>query len=587
MHAPFCRWNVLAAVAFLGLIVDGGSLRLRAQDVAKQPVIELPVYTVTETRALPPPESWSYAHIDGFEVLSNAPDRETKKLLRDFQRFHQALTKIAMPNIEPPTAVPNVLIICGRGGKFDAFKPRDDGNPEHAMASFTLRGREFSAIVIDFQAKVISLSTPESLAAASRPDGASNTDFGVDSYKQLYREYVHFLIDSREPPPPAWLVEGLAQILMGIQVSKNTVAVGRIEDPNLVSAAEAEMISMGATGSAPQEDRDFNAALNGRALLPMDELFAVEHDSPEASNPLGSTWAKQCYAFVHWAIYGENGRHQKAFLAFASRLGNEPPSEEVFKECFKMSYADMGTELRSYIQFTAYQSAEFRARKGQQIPEPPPFELRAATESEVGRLTGDVLHLAGREEAAHLALIAPYIHGERDPQLLAALGLHERARGDDARARKFLEAAAQARAVRARAYLELARLRLTEARAAGGGQLNPEQMTSVLRPLFTARAQPPPLPEVYEFIADAWSRSAIAPTAANLGVLDEGVRMFPRDATLAYRDAALKVKIGLSAEAAVLVELGLRIATDGATREGFMALKAPLPPSPPSSPPAK
>ena len=61
--------------------------------------------------------------------------------------------------------------------------------------------------------------------------------------------------------------------------------------------------------------------------------------------------------------------------------------------------------------------------------------------------------------------IAPYVRGERDPRLLAALGLDEKLAGHDERARKFLEAAAAGIAVRARAWLELARLRFDDAKA--------------------------------------------------------------------------------------------------------------------------
>jgi hypothetical protein len=163
--------------------------------------------------------------------------------------------------------------------------------------------------------------------------------------------------------------------------------------------------------------------------------------------------------------------------------------------------------------------------------------------------------------------------------LLAALGLQERGAGEPARARKFLEAAVRAKAIRPRAYLELARLRFADAAAqpAAGEKFSPEQTAAILSVLFAARSQPPPLPEVYEAIGDAWDRCVVSPTAAHLAVLDEGVRYFPRNATLVYQDAALKTKSGLPADAAGLVDLGLRIAPDGATRDKFETLKATLP----------
>lgn len=560
-----------------------------AQEVANEKPIELPTYTVTDTRDLPPPEKWNYGRITGFEVLSNASPKATKRLVDDFQRYSLALS-LVWPGIQRPSAVPAALIICGRGGKFDAFRPKADDQPDRAMASLTLRGPEFSAIVIDYEAKVINLATPEGAAAvAAAPTvdsdgnaigGGGDPGFAVDAYRQLYREYILFLIDGASPRPSAWLEEGLAQIFMAMEVTNTSVTVGKVEDPNEISAAQAALNDVGDGGTAPQEDRDFNAALAHRGLLSMKQLFAVAHDSDAARNPLGSTWAKQCYAFVHWGLYGDNGRHQQAFIDFIRRIDKEPLSEALFKECFKQSYRDMELTIRGYIDVTSHKIAGIQAKKGQKLPEPPPFELREATQAEIGRIKGDAFRLAGHEDAAHLAMIAPYIRGERDPQLLAALGLQEKAAGDAAHARKFLEAAAQAKAVRPRAYLELARMRFADAAAhpAMGEKFSGAQTASVLTPLFTARSQPPPLAEVYEAIGEAWARSTVTPTAAHLAVLDEGVRMFPRDASLVYQDASLKAKAGLVPEAGSLADLGLRVsAADAAMREKFDALKASLP----------
>jgi hypothetical protein len=177
-------------------------------------------------------------------------------------------------------------------------------------------------------------------------------------------------------------------------------------------------------------------------------------------------------------------------------------------------------------------------------------------------------------------MTTPYIRGERDPQILAAIGLLERAANDDGRARKFLEAAAQAKAARPRAYLELAKMRFAEAAAKPAetqARFSAEQTVAVLTPLFTARTQTPPLAEVYELIAEAWARSIITPGPDHLGVLDEGVRFFPRTTALVYATAAQKVRAGLVADARSLIDLGLRVATEAETRRKFETLKASLP----------
>ncbi|MBI5768634.1 MAG: hypothetical protein HZA93_12620 [Verrucomicrobia bacterium] len=595
MKVVFLRWLFPTVVAALALsLVEGRVLAQDPQQPINEKPVEMPVYTVTDTRELPPPEKWNYARIEGFEVLSNASEKGTLRLVRDFQRYSQAIGFV-WPGVQRPSAVPAMLIICGKGGKFDQFMPAGERLPDRAMASLSLRNKEQAAIVIDYEAKLINLVTPEGTAAttaasiaaaAAGPDAATgpggDPGFEVDAYQQLYREYIRFLLASVQPRSPAWFEEGIAQLFQRMEFDKTSIVVGKLDDPNAISVTQAALDAAGNGGVAPQEDLTFNAALAKRGLLKMEEIFAVTHDSDVARNPLGSTWAKQSAAFVHWGLYGDQGKNQKQFVTFISRIAREPLTEALFKECFKQSYKDMVMTLRGYIEFTNYKIAGLQTKKGEKLPEPPPVTLREATEAEIGRIKGEALLLAGHKAAARLAMIAPYIRGERDPQLVASIGLVERVLGDDAKARKFLEAAVGAKAVRPRAYLELARLRYAEglAKPLAEGKLDANQTAAVLTPLFTARTQPPPLPEVYELVADAWLHCVLAPAAGHLAVIDEGVRMFPRNTHLVYADASLKAKAGLVADAHALVGLGLRVAPDDDTRAKFEKLKAALPPAP-------
>src|SRR5206468_969806 len=117
-------------------------------------------------------------------------------------------------------------------------------------------------------------------------------------------------------------------------------------------------------------------------------------------------------------------------------------------------------------------------------------------------------------EQARRTLKRAYDRDERDPGLLAVMGLCEVDAGNDAGAREYFESAAAIGPIRARANYELGRLRFADFRANPGGAnglLSVKQMAEVLKPLFAARAQNPPLPEVYELIADAWARASAIP----------------------------------------------------------------------------
>ena len=557
-----------------------------AEDVAKEAPISLPTFTVTDSRELPPPESWRHAQIPNFEILTNASDRETQRLLRDFQQFNQAIG-VVWPALIGRSPTPTTLILCGRGGKFDAFVPtKADGGPQVGLASLFLRNAERSTIIVDLQTRELGLA---GLEAAG---GVENNGFiEVDSYKQLYREYVHSLLSRNTPRMAAWLEEGLAQLLMSMKFSPTLIEFAKLEDPNTVSISQANAAMLNEAGAAAgeggvsiaaaAEDRDFNAALARSRLMSFQELFAVPHDSPTARNPIGSRWAKQATAFVHMCLYQTGKRHQKGFVTYITRSAREPATEALFKECFGSSYNDMLLELRGYLDFTNYTSLGWSAKKGEGFPDPAPLALRDATESEVGRIKGEALLLAEKSEAARAALIAPYTRGERDPRLLAALGLYERTAGRDDRAAKFLEAATTAKVVRPLAYVELARLRFDAAKAQPGGaegKFSSVQTQGIVAPLLVARTQPPMMNELYELMAETYVRSADPAKPEVLDILVEGVQLYPRRLGLVYQTAVLCLYGGAVDNAALLIEHGLRYAPAGTPQARFVALRDNLPP---------
>ena len=556
----------------------------------------LPPVTVAESRELPPLESWRYAAVPGLEILSSGSDPGTARAIGDLQGFQQALG-VVWPVPVPRGAAPLALILCGRSGEFARLLPASSGP---GSASALLRDGERAAIVLDLQAAVTDVSTPDDDA---RNAAAGNVSGGlrVDPSQQLRREYIHSLWARADPRPPAWLEEGLSQLFMGLTYDRTHISLAKVEDPNRISNDEAMnalsapldaaagISTGGASGggpstvpvaSLPQDEATFNVALRRRTLLALPDLFAVSHDSPTALHPLGSSWAKECYAFVHLCLYGEGYRFQKGFRRFVSRT-SEPPSEKFFEECFGEDYGAMLAELRSYIEGTRYRPVEFDVKKGGPgLPGPAPLVLRDATASEIGRLKGGALLLAGRPDEARLALRAAYARGERDPRLLAELGRCELAAGDPARAGRILEEAAAAQSADPRVYLELALLRLTRFEAHPGGvagRLSAGQQSDVLTVLFLARNLPPALPEVYEAIAETWSRGAAAPSPGNLAVLEEGVRAFPRRPGLVYQTAALEAAAGEKANAAALTALGLKVTAPGTPEHAKFAQ---LPPAP-------
>jgi hypothetical protein len=510
--------------------------------------------------------------------------------VRDFQRFHQALVTV-WPPAEVRSGLPTLLVLCGRDQAFATFAPEAADPGATGFISVSGSDGEVSAIVLDMETSSLGMLSADALAAPEppAPDGdeiesgvlSGLPDFAVSPYEQLYREYLRLVLSRAQPRAPAWFEEGLAQLFMRMEFSPTSITVGRVEDPNTRSLRPGMV-----------EDRDFNAALQRRALLPMEELFAVPHDSPTARRPLGGVWSKQAYAFVHLCLYSGDPALQKGLLTFVRRLASEPPSEALFRSCFGRSYPDAQQALRAHVDFTRIKAVEFRLKKGERPVQPPEPVFRAATQGEIGRIKGDALRICGRPDAARTELRAAYLRGERDPALLAALGLEELAASKRERGRRFLEAAARGEVVRPRVYIQLARWRLEEAlatRTDPAGMLSDSDLTPILQPLGIARRQPPAQFAWYLTLTEAWQHAAALPPAGQLAVLDEGVRLFPLQSAWLLEVARLKQRAGLIADAAAIAEFGEQTARDATLRDRFVALRRTLPPTAsvqPAAPPA-
>lgn len=556
-----CRRLRCLGLCLLGSAGSWAAWAAQPASVPSGPVIELPKFEVTDSRLLPPPEAWRYAEIPGFEILSNLSAGATKRFVGDFHLLQQAVSAI-MPGLTGDAVpVPTALILCGRGNTFDQFVPAERSETRYGSNSLFFHNPERTAIVVDFAIAELQLEGDRTVES--------------DPYRAFYREYFRHLIRRQSTvPPPVWFEEGLVQIFSAIDFNRKWITFAQIGD-----------------GFGGEKTGDFNRLLAQHALIPMQELLEAE-----VPRERSAYWSAQCYAFVHMCLYGENKKYQKPFLTFLQRAGREPVTEELFKACFKMSYKDMALTLRGYIGFTNYQAMQYTAKKGEELPAPPPVNLVDAPDAVVGRLKGEVLRLAGHGTAARNALIAPYVRGERDPRLLAALGLDEKLAGNDERARKFLEAAAAGKAVRARAWLELARLRLAEAKAkpaAPGGKLTPAQLAPVIEALKTAQTQPPELAGVYAVAAEMWMLAAAGPTREQFIAVVRGVNLFPRDFNLLLQATLLAAGRGFPTEARALAAHGVKFATEPAVQDRFRMLQAaverdhPEPAKPAPAPAAK
>jgi hypothetical protein len=326
------------------------------------------------------------------------------------------------------------------------------------------------------------------------------------------------------------------------------------------------------------------------ALPPIAELFL--HDGPTEKNSSevspSPAWMAEAALFLRWGFIGEPGEansHRRAFDMFVDRSRVERVDETMFRECFGFGYAEMQTELSRYligatkvpIPAESYAHAADRpeVREYADSEGPPPGLSRYATPSEIARLLGNWERMEGDElkasnpalshvflEQAGKTLHKSYAIGERDPRLLAVLGLYDYDVGDLAEAHSILSAATEAGVARPAAYIYLARLEFNEAEAhpaAAGGMFGAQQAAAVLKPLFAARKQGRLDAAGYILIAEAWTRCAAKPLPANLAVLNEGTLLYPFDAALCFSAAKAYAKWDYATDAKALLDRGLSV----------------------------
>jgi hypothetical protein len=556
--------NCVGSALLLAFILPLSVLDAGVARAAEDHPVALPPFIVEEATRGPP---WRYAEAAGYEILSRCNDKVTRRVVEAHFQLHQLLAEILPAELQVQMTVPRALILYD-----DALQPA----ASKEVISRMLRNApeppaEMPGIRGGFRApaSMQRYSFLPNLRLWDRDSMAvfmivRRDDFDAERLS-LTHDYVSYMVKSRVPALPLWFVHGFLTLYRHITFGGTRLTVDKLQ---WISERHTEALKKDPKTAPPvQPLADFLSL----RLTPREETATYE---PKEA------WQAQSTLFVRWGLDAKAGAHRAAFWKFTQRCALEGPSESVFRECFGFDFAEAQVQLAAYLSHAVQRSAEFRPAKLEKLS---PLPLRNATPGQIARIKGDwerlevpfvkqiSPELAPKYlEQARRTLKRGYDHDERDPRLLAVLGLCECDAGNDPGAREYLEAAIKIGPIRPRAQYELARLRLAEFRAVPEGPtggLSVGQTAEVLRPLFAARAALPPLAEVYDLIADVWDKSSATPTRAHLAVLDEGVRLFQRRTELILRAAEINLRHGYKDAAAALAGIAAHLAHDADTRQ--------------------
>ncbi len=547
----------------------------RGAEAGPDKVVELPPLIVTEAKN---PLAWRYAEAPGLEVLSVCGDATTLEFMEQFQHLRQLLQVVIPPDLQLSLSTPVVHILGGNDMRErlkqdvqeEMFqKPAREAEPE-PEGPFTGRGANLVRHVRVAMLPNLRLQDTDAYTIFALLDDAQvqNSQLG------LTPDYVSFRLQRRTPPLPAWYILGTMRLYPAM----------------IFESRQIELAPMEWTSREAAEAVRKNPAT---ALLPLADLLVAPRQPaapPEAVAAYHAAWLAESTLFVRWGLDDRNNARE-AFFKFVDRASREPVTEALFQECFGLGYAALQERLGRYLPDAMAKVSRMRPAAPL---EPLALKLRAATPAEIARIKGDWERMeTGFVKTTFPALSGTYLdqarrtmrraydQGERDPRLLAAMGLCECDAGDDGAAEPLLAAAVQARVSRPRAYAELARILYERARTRPAGpqeKLSAAQTAPILQALLVAQRLSPPQAAAADLFADLWFHTETSPLPSDLDELNREAGFFPRSLSLDYQVALLDAQAARWPDARRLVARGLAIAPTPAARAPFAQLGGLLPP---------
>jgi tetratricopeptide (TPR) repeat protein len=279
----------------------------------------------TSAYAIDPPrekERWTTLTIEELTIYSSATDFTTRSIASGLMRLRDALGIVTKLKVRSP--LPTRVYIFGDQRTFATYCEAAIGRSDRLSGVF-LSHHDGNHVLIDASAREVD--------------------------HVVYHELTHyFLRNTVSTEVPLWFNEGLAELYSTFTAHNGSVEVGLPIDAHL-------------------------AWLRTQPLIPLNVLFAINHDSKEyhESNRQGFFYAES-WALVHYLMIGNPERRPQLSTYIALVAGGHP-IDEAFQRAFHGTYDDLERELRKYIRsFTlSYIRYSLADLKAVDVPAPQPL----------------------------------------------------------------------------------------------------------------------------------------------------------------------------------------------------------------------
>jgi tetratricopeptide (TPR) repeat protein len=194
--------------------------------------------------------AWVEVHSQHFTLITDAGEKEGRRLLDQFERMRWAL-QVTQPKADADPGSPVVVMAVNTQKEFETLEPAGyQGKGKLQLAGYFLKAPDKNYILLRLDVD------------------------GEHPWSTVYHEYTHLQLGT--PGMPLWLNEGLAQFFENTQFRNKDVLVGEPSEYDL-------------------------AFLQHTPLIPLETLFRVDADSPYYhEEQKGSIFYPESWALTHY-----------------------------------------------------------------------------------------------------------------------------------------------------------------------------------------------------------------------------------------------------------------------------------------------
>ncbi len=351
-------------------------------------------------------DAWRHIKSPNFELYTHAREYESRTLLHDLELLRALF--LGRFKLKERAKLDVSVFLFKRRADFQAYAP--PGLAQREVGGFYQASADRAII---------------NLAPIEDWDGAQ---------RLVFHEYVHHLFRITEQEPPVWFNEGMAELFSAIREEGGQLEIGQ---PHIGRIA----------------------VLQSEKLLPLETLFAVDHDSPiyRGKDHAGLFYA-QSWALLHYWNFGDSGLNKDGIAKFTFVAGNPkllPPGFDqraFFRQCFGMDYPDMIKRLERYVSGGRYRFGKLPIPE---VAKAASYAARPVLREELRLRLAELALRTTRSSMAKFLLVDAAAKPGVEPRVLEALGADAIVEHDEAQARERWEQAFAAGSTNVAALREL------------------------------------------------------------------------------------------------------------------------------------